>query len=52
MALTLRLSREHGLTVYDACYLELAVRLGIPIASLDGNLVKAAEAARVELKAV
>ena len=50
--LTLRLSREHGLTVYDACYLELAVRMGIPIASLDDDLVKAAKSARIELKMV
>ena len=35
------------LTTYDAAYLELAQRRGLPIASVDGNLVQAAAAARV-----
>jgi len=50
MPLILRLSREYGLTVYDACYLELAVRLNLPLASLDKDLIKASEAAKVALK--
>ena len=50
MPLVLRLSREYGLTIYNACYLELAVRLNLPIASLDNELVKAAKAAGIELK--
>ena len=37
-----RLARAHGLTTYDASYLELAVRLGIPLASLDQALARAA----------
>ena len=37
------------LTVYDACYLELALRLGLPIASLDKRLCQAAIAAGVRL---
>jgi predicted nucleic acid-binding protein len=37
------LSREFNLSGYDAQYLELAVRLGLPIASLDKGLVKAAK---------
>jgi predicted nucleic acid-binding protein len=50
MPIALRLSREHGLTVYDACYLELAVRLSLPLASLDDDLIKAAKAAKVTLR--
>ena len=50
MPLALRLSREQGLTVYDACYLELAVRLNLPLASLDKDLIKAAQTAKVALK--
>lgn len=38
---TLQLSRQHHLSAYDASYLELAMRLGLPIATLDGNLAKA-----------
>ena len=36
------LAREYGLTAYDACYLELAQRRGLPLASLDQVLNKAA----------
>lgn len=32
------LSRLHGLTSYDASYLELAVRRGIPFATLESKL--------------
>jgi predicted nucleic acid-binding protein len=39
-----RLGRAHGLSAYDAAYLELAVRYGIPIATLDSDLRVAAEA--------
>jgi predicted nucleic acid-binding protein len=39
---TLTLARKHGLTAYDAAYLELAVRLGAPLATLDHDLGKAA----------
>ena len=35
------LALEHGLTVYDAAYLELALRLGLPLASKDGALKQA-----------
>ena len=38
----LGLARENGLSSYDATYLDLAVRTGLPLASLDGDLVKAA----------
>ena len=37
------LARSNGLTVYDAAYLEVALREGLPIASLDAALVRAAE---------
>ncbi len=40
----LRLARAHKLTVYDAAYLELAARHGIPLATLDTDLARAAHA--------
>jgi predicted nucleic acid-binding protein len=40
----LRLARTHRLSVYDAAYLELALRLTIPLATLDGDLIRAAKA--------
>jgi predicted nucleic acid-binding protein len=39
---TLELARRHKLTLYDAAYLELALRRGLPLASLDGDLRGAA----------
>ena len=36
------LGRAHGLSAYDAAYLELAVRLHLPIATLDERLKVAA----------
>lgn len=36
------LANRHGLTVYDAAYLELALRERLPLASLDNALVRAA----------
>ena len=36
------LANEHGLTFYDAAYLELVLRQGLPLASLDNKLLKAA----------
>lgn len=44
---TLRLSECHRLTVYDAAYLELALRRGLPLASLDGELRRAAQTEKV-----
>lgn len=38
---TLHLARTHNLTVYDAAYLELAMRRGLPVATLDGILLAA-----------
>lgn len=40
----LRLSDRHALTIYDACYLELAQRLNLPLATLDRELRIAAAA--------
>ena len=39
----LDLAREERLTAYAAAYLELAMRLGVPLASKDGDLCDAAE---------
>ena len=44
-----RLGREHGLTAYDAAYLELALDKGLPLASLDEDLARASKKARVRL---
>jgi predicted nucleic acid-binding protein len=38
----LPLARDTGLSVYDASYLELAGRLGLPLATLDAALERAA----------
>lgn len=46
---TLALANAYKLSSYDAAYLELAVREGLPLASLDNNLVKAAKKAAVEI---
>jgi predicted nucleic acid-binding protein len=43
------LAREHRLTAYDAAYLELAMRLGLPLATGDRNLAAAAGRAGVML---
>lgn len=45
----LPVARAHKLTVYDALYLELAERRGLPLASLDGPLCDAARAVGVVL---
>jgi predicted nucleic acid-binding protein len=44
-----QLAGEYGLSVYDATYLELAVRRKLPLASRDQALCKAARACRVRL---
>ena len=48
-SVVLRLARTHGLSVYDASYLELAVREAIPLATLDAQLTAAARAEGSEL---
>jgi predicted nucleic acid-binding protein len=42
-------AEQCGLTVYDAAYLELALREGIPLMTLDKDLRKAAGASGVPL---
>lgn len=44
---TLNLARRHRLSAYDAAYLELALRRGLPLATLDADLGKAARKAGV-----
>jgi len=46
---TLGLADAHHLTIYDAAYLELAQRRGLPLATLDMDLRRAAQAASVRL---
>ncbi|MBL8291700.1 MAG: type II toxin-antitoxin system VapC family toxin [Bryobacterales bacterium] len=43
------LANRHGLTVYDAAYLDLALRAGLPLASLDNALCNAARRCGVGL---
>lgn len=38
------LARKHGITAYDAAYLELSVRLSLPLATLDKRLKTVAQA--------
>lgn len=49
---TLRLAVRHRLTLYDAAYLEVAIRRGLPLATLDAELRAAAKAAGVTLLGV
>jgi predicted nucleic acid-binding protein len=43
----LPLARDYGLSAYDAAYLELAIRYGVPLATLDGDLREAAKRAGI-----
>jgi len=43
MSHTLQLARRYKLSAYDASYLELSMRLGLPLATLDQDLQKAAK---------
>ena len=43
------LARSHKLSVYDAAYLSLAMREGIPLATLDRSLARAAQRAGISL---
>ena len=40
---TLQIAREHRLTVYDAVYLELAIRRHLPLLTFDAELAEAAK---------
>lgn len=46
---TLQIARRHKLSAYDAAYLELALRTGLPLATLDADLRKAATRAGAPL---
>ncbi len=45
----LSLGKKYDLTTYEASYLELAKRRGIPLATLDGQLRKACLSAKISL---
>jgi len=45
----LPVASEHGLSAYDAAYLELALRRGVPLATLDRKLRKAGKQAGVKV---
>jgi predicted nucleic acid-binding protein len=49
---TLLLGRQEGLAAYDAAYLELALRLGLPLATIDTRLAQAATRCGVDLVVV
>jgi predicted nucleic acid-binding protein len=44
-----RIMLRHGVTSYDATYLELALRLDVPIAMQDKLIIKAAKALKVPM---
>jgi predicted nucleic acid-binding protein len=46
---TLELADRCGLSIYDATYLELALRRNLPLATLDRQLSEAARQTRVEV---
>jgi predicted nucleic acid-binding protein len=45
----LALAREYKLSSYDASYLDLAMRKGLPIATTDKNIIAAAKRSRVPI---
>ena len=45
----LDLCRQFRLSSHDACYLELAIRLGIPIATYDLDLIRAARKSGIDV---
>ncbi len=45
----LPLARSHRLTIYDALYLELAERRGMPLATFDADLAAAARSVGIEV---
>ena len=49
---TLKLGREQSLASYDAAYLELALRINLPLATNDNRLIEAAKRCQVRLMEV
>lgn len=45
----LSLARVNNLSSYDATYMDLAMRKGVPMATLDKNLIKAAKAVNIKI---
>jgi predicted nucleic acid-binding protein len=45
----LPLGREYVLSAYDAAYLDVAIRHGVPLATLDSNLRRASTRAGIEI---
>jgi predicted nucleic acid-binding protein len=48
---TVHVARAQNLSAYDAAYLELAMRRGLPLATIDGKLKAAAQAVGVAIYA-
>lgn len=46
---TLDIATEQGLTIYDASYIEIAIRYELPLATLDKALKRAAIALQIEI---
>ena len=46
------MASAHGISAYDAMYLELAVRMRLPLATLDQRLGDAGRAAGVDVPAI
>lgn len=46
---TISLAKAYRLSSYDAAYLELALREGLPLATLDKDLLRAAKRSDVEI---
>jgi predicted nucleic acid-binding protein len=46
---TLDLAERHRLTLYDAAYLELAIRRALPLATLDAELISAARTEKIDV---
>lgn len=49
MAAVIGLAKRHLLSVYDACYLDIALRLKLPLATRDNDLAAAASSHGVKL---
>ncbi|MEW5894948.1 MAG: type II toxin-antitoxin system VapC family toxin [Candidatus Omnitrophota bacterium] len=44
-----QIAHKHNLTAYDAAYIELALRLSLPIASLDEDIIKVSQKLGIDL---